>query len=118
MKMAYGVPVPSGAHKDWEASSMTKDSGGLYLRRFSVPADWGDPTACVGWFDRLQRCRACVAHYGNGRAVLLRADMNGKWKLSFGNAPASVDERSKSQDQQGLGPKDASAVPAQQGDAQ
>lgn len=91
MKTAYGVPVPRGVYKTWEASSMTLDSGGAMLRGRGVPAGWDDPLKCVAWFDTFGRCRACVGYYANGRAVLLRSDMNGKWSLKIGHVPRDRD---------------------------
>lgn len=77
---------------------MTRDSGGDYLRSKYVPAPWGDPIRCVAWFDRFGRCRTCVGHYANGRAALVRADANGKWRTEFSNASASVDTLPKGRD--------------------
>lgn len=89
-KFAYGVPVPRGVQKDWEATSMTLDSGGMMFRNYGVPEAWGDPLKCVAWFDRFERVRACVGHYANGRAALFRKDMNANWKLSFGDIPNGI----------------------------
>lgn len=88
MKTAYGVPIPRGAHKSWEASSMRLDSGGAMFRQHLVSDHWGDPVKCVAWFDTFGRCRACVGHYANGRSAVLRIDMNGHWNLRLGDIPA------------------------------
>jgi hypothetical protein len=87
-RMEYGVPVPRGVQKDWEANSMGREGAGAYLRSHHAPADWGDPTNCVAWFDRFGRCRLCVGHYANGRAVTMRKDANGKYGTTFHFAPA------------------------------
>lgn len=61
MKLTYGIPVPRGVQKDWDATSMTLDSSGNMLRAEGVRADWSDPIKCVAWFDRFERLRLCVA---------------------------------------------------------
>lgn len=83
-KTAYGVRVPRGVQKDWGVTTMSRSGGSEWFRRHSAPAGWGDALKCVVWRDRFGRCRACVAHYANGRSALVRIDANGVWKTSFG----------------------------------
>jgi hypothetical protein len=90
-KTEYGVPVPRGVRKDWEATSMAAKSAGMFLRHCLIPEAWNDPIKCVAWFDRFGRARACVAYYGNGRSALVRRDANGGFKTTFGQVPAPAD---------------------------
>jgi hypothetical protein len=97
VKTKYGVPVPRGVQKDWEASPMGLDGAGEYLRSHHAPNYWGDPTRCVAWFDRFGRCRLCVGYYANGRAVTMRKDANGKYSATFHFAPASAGEAQRAE---------------------
>jgi hypothetical protein len=85
VKTEYGVPVPRGVPRDWEATSMDRAGAATILKMRGVPADWGDPDNCVAWFDRFGRCRAIVGHYANGRSALVRIDANGISKTTFGD---------------------------------
>ena len=84
MKTEYGIPVPRGVQKDWEAWNALSGSEESLLR-YSVPAEWGAPVAAVAWMDRFKRTRLLSAHYPNGRSATVRIDANGNWKTTFGN---------------------------------
>lgn len=114
-KTAYGIPVPRGVQKDWDATSMTRDSAGAFLLRYAGN-EWGDPVRCVAWFDRFERCRLCVGEYANGRSITVRIGINGNWKASFG--AASVDTHPKGGDANAAPALLSGAVPTQSGDAQ
>ncbi|SNS21092.1 hypothetical protein SAMN06295912_102283 [Sphingomonas laterariae] len=62
---------PDGASKEWERTSMDRESSGDLLRSKGVPDRFGDPVEAVGWFmgDWL---RVLVADYSNGRRITLR----------------------------------------------
>jgi hypothetical protein len=87
MRTEYGMPVPRGVRKDWEANSMGCEGAGGVLRRYHTPPEWGDPAKCVAWFDRFERLRVIAGHYENQRSATVRIDANGKWSATFGAAP-------------------------------
>jgi hypothetical protein len=85
MRAVFGIPVPRGVQKDWEAVPMAADKAAALLRCFGAPAEWGEPTACVRWEDRFGRTRLHVGHYTNGRSVTVRIDANGNPAARFGD---------------------------------
>lgn len=91
MKTEYGISVPRGVQKDWDACSMGQGGAGEYLRTRHVPADWGDPIRCVAWFDRFGRCRICIGQYANGREAVVRSDANNNHRTTFTAGPAQIE---------------------------
>ena len=81
---AYGIPVPRGVPKDWRAAAEAPVFAVILQRKYTVPEEWGQPSRCVGWFDRFERRRLIVAHYSNGSSATVRIDANGVWKTVFG----------------------------------
>ncbi|MGV3770284.1 MAG: hypothetical protein ACO1NM_09670 [Sphingobium phenoxybenzoativorans] len=86
MTVVYGVFDP-GFRAGLEPCGMIADSAAAYLfRNKGVPAAWGTPTRCVGWFDKDEMLQGAVANYANGKAAIIRY-FRGRWELTFGDAP-------------------------------
>lgn len=68
---------PIGVKREWDHTSMTCDSAGDVLRRYSVPDDFGDPSEAVAWFAENGGLRVLVADYPNGRRAELRINSRG-----------------------------------------
>lgn len=110
MRTEYGIPVPAGVKKDWEANSMGREGAGSVLRKYHTPLEWGDPENCVAWFDRFERLRTVVGHYPNGRSVIVRINANGKWSAAFGRAAKAIEARSDATPKSGAARQGESAV--------
>lgn len=86
MTVVYGVFDPGFPDGCEPCSMAADDTAALFFQIKGVPAAWGTPTRCVGWFDQSDNIRGAVANYSNGKAAIVRY-FRGRWELTFGDTP-------------------------------
>jgi hypothetical protein len=85
---------PARLQKVAEVSRIGAESVGDMLRRYHVPAEWGDPIVNCAWLDVHGRVLAVNAGYANGSVAFFRQYAT-TWKLTFGRDEALVQGKAR-----------------------